>query len=127
VTLRQSDTPKLYPAKFSFLSAGRGIPQKGHAEAVALFELTRACLDGDAHLTILGEGPAVDTLRSAHPENSGDNIAFPGSVENYDDWLIGASGVIRMAIGEDTNSVIREAVLAGKLVATSLEGPAAGI
>jgi glycosyltransferase involved in cell wall biosynthesis len=123
VTRRQSDTPKLYPAKFSFLSVGRGIPQKGHAEAVALFELTRACLDGDAHLTILGEGPAVDALRSAHPENSGDNIAFPGSVENYDDWLIGASGVIRMAIGEDTNSVIREAVLAGKLVATSLEGP----
>lgn len=123
VTRRQSDTPKLYPAKFSFVSVGRGIPQKGHAEATALFELTRNLLDGEACLAIIGEGPAVDTLRVEHEAKSGGSIAFPGSVPNYDDWLIGASGVIRMAFGEDTNSVVREAVLAGKVVATTLEGP----
>ncbi|QDM23007.1 glycosyltransferase [Tardiphaga sp. vice154] len=123
VTRRESDTPKLYPKRFSFLSVGRGIPQKGHADALALFQLTKTLLDGDACLTIIGEGPAIDALRSAHPEGDLGNIAFAGSVDNYDDWLIGASGVIRMAVGEDTNSVIREAVLAGKLVATSLEGP----
>jgi glycosyltransferase involved in cell wall biosynthesis len=123
VTRRQSDTPKVYPAKFSFLSVGRGIPQKGHAEAVALFELTCSLLDGNACLTILGEGPAIDALRSEHPAQNSNKIDFPGPVANYDDWLIGASAVIRMAIGEDTNSVIREAVLAGKLVATTLEGP----
>ena len=123
VTRRQSDTPTVYPAQFSFLSVGRGIPQKGHAYALALFQLTQRLLDGDACLTIIGEGPAIDALRPAHPEGNGGNIAFPGSVANYDDWLIGASGIIRMAVGEDTNSVIREAILAGKLVATTLEGP----
>jgi glycosyltransferase involved in cell wall biosynthesis len=123
VTRRHSDTPRLYPAKFSFLSVGRGILQKGHAEAVALFKLTQSLLDGNACLTILGEGPAIDALRIEHPAHNGNKIDFPGSVANYDDWLIGASAVIRMAVGEDTNSVIREALLAGKLVATTLEGP----
>ncbi|UZE48107.1 hypothetical protein ONR75_25185 [Rhodopseudomonas sp. P2A-2r] len=123
VTRRHSDMPKTYPARFSFLSAGRGIPQKGHAEAVALFQLIQPLLEGDGCLSILGEGPAVDAIKIAYPEGDGGNIAFPGSVTNYDDWLIGASCVIRMSIGEDTNSVIREALLAGKLVATTLEGP----
>ncbi|UFS73436.1 hypothetical protein LPB73_15935 [Tardiphaga sp. 37S4] len=123
VTRRQSDAPKLYPATFSFVSVGRGIAQKGHAEAVALFELTRAQLDGDACLAIIGDGPAIDVLQTEYEARSDGSIVFPGSVQNYDDWLIGASGVIRMAFGEDTNSVIREALLAGKLVATTLEGP----
>lgn len=123
VTRRHSDTPKSYPARFSFVSVGRGIPQKGHAEAVALFELTRAQLDGDACLAIIGDGPAIDVLQTEYEARSDGSIVFPGSVQNYDDWLIGASGVIRMAFGEDTNSVIREALLTGKLVATTLEGP----
>lgn len=123
VTRRQSDSPQRYPARFSFISVGRGIPQKGHAEAVALFELTRPLLDDDACLAIIGEGPAIDALRSAYQAKVGSNITFPGSVQNYDDWLVGACGVLRMAFGEDSNSVIREALLAGKVVATSLEGP----
>lgn len=123
VTRRQSDAPHRFPAQFSFISAGRGIPQKGHAEAAALFELTRPLLDDDACLAIIGAGPAIDAIQSDHAAKSGSNIMFPGSVQNYDDWLLGATGMIRMAVGEDTNSVIREALLAGKLVATSLEGP----
>jgi glycosyltransferase involved in cell wall biosynthesis len=123
VTRRSSNTPNIYPATFSFLSVGRGIPQKGHAEAAALFTQVHNILGGDACLTILGEGPAIDALKAAHLPERGSDIDFRGSVDNYDDWLVGASGVIRMAVGEDTNSVIREGILAGKVVATTLEGP----
>ncbi|WP_156115980.1 glycosyltransferase [Bosea sp. UNC402CLCol] len=123
VTERSSNTPRHYPASFAFLSVGRGIPQKGHAEAVALFMELKRRLNGDVSLTIIGEGPAIDALKERYPPGQGEMISFPGSVDDYDDWLIGATGIIRMAFGEDTNSVIREGVLAGKVVATTLEGP----
>ncbi|MDR6874172.1 glycosyltransferase involved in cell wall biosynthesis [Bosea sp. BE125] len=123
VTRRNSKTPRIYPKGSAFLSVGRGIPQKGHAEAAALFAELQRNLSGDACLVILGEGPAIDALKATHSAAGDDAISFPGSVDDYDDWLVGATGIIRMAVGEDTNSVIREGILAGKIVATTLEGP----
>lgn len=123
VARRVSQTPQRYPQPHAFLSVGRGIAQKGHAEATQLFDLINARLDGRACLTILGDGPAIDVLKKARGSQPTGPVFFPGSVINYDDWLAGASAIIRMAIGEDTNSVIREGILAGKVVATTMEGP----
>ena len=123
VTRRSSDTPVAFPRRHAFLSVGRGIPQKGHAEALEFFMHLSKELAGDACLVIIGEGPAIDALKPRLDDDLKTRVIFAGNVANYDDWLIGASGVVRLAFGEDTNSVIREAALAGKIVATTLEGP----
>ncbi|SEG80254.1 glycosyltransferase [Bosea lathyri] len=123
ITRRQSDTPKRFSARHAFLSVGRGIAQKGHAEAVAFFNVLKPMLDNDACLIIVGDGPAIDELKVQTAARSETGVLFAGSVADYDDWLMGSSGLIRMAFGEDTNSVMRECLLAGKIVASTLEGP----
>lgn len=123
VTRRSSETPVSFSKPYAFLTVGRGIPQKGHAEAIEFFKVLSKELDGEACLAVIGDGPAIDALIPKLDEDLKDKIIFTGNVLNFDDWLMGATGVVRLAFGEDVNSVIRESVLAGKIVATTLEGP----
>ncbi|MFL7904270.1 glycosyltransferase [Azospirillum argentinense] len=122
VTMRRSDTPHPFTARYNLLTIGRCIGQKGHLDAIRFFQRLRPALGGDAALWVVGDGPHMPALRAEVSRLSlEDAVHFTGTVGNLDDYMIACDAVLKMAHGEGHNSILREAVLLGKPVLSTLE------
>lgn len=117
VTKRHSLTPIRYPHQFVLLAIGRCIKQKGFDEVIKLFQLIQTLSNLDVGLYVIGDGPHKHQLTQTPVKN----LYFTGNILNLDDYLESAHMIIKMAKQEGPNSVVREALMSGKWVASTLE------
>lgn len=121
VSKRHSLTPIQYPHQFVLLSIGRCIEQKGFEEVIELFQTLQTLSTLDVGLYIIGDGPYKNKLMQKVCEQGIRNVYFTGNILNLDDYMESAHMVIKMAKKEGPNSVVREALVSGKWVASTLE------
>ena len=68
-------------------------------------------------LGVLGDGPYDAQLK----EIAGDHVIFYPATPELDRYIAGADVIFKFASGECVNSVVRESLLVGKLLASTVE------
>ncbi|MGE5098068.1 MAG: glycosyltransferase [Betaproteobacteria bacterium] len=121
VTDRRAAKPAALQHRRNVLTIGRCIPQKGFLEVIGLFARMSALTREDIGLFIIGDGPDRPRLEQEVASRGLRNVHCVGTVLELDPYMAAADMVIKMAFGEGINSVVRESLLAGKVVAMTLE------
>ncbi len=120
VTPRNLELKAPLEGEVVLLSAGRLIPQKGHEAALLFTHTMREISHRDVRLVILGDGPDEQRLKALAADYR-DWVVIQKATSNLDPFLARADAVIKFAVGEGVNSVVRECLHAGLLVASTLE------
>lgn len=121
VTDRRSARPVLLEHNFNILAIGRCIGQKGLSETIDLFACMALITREDIGLYIIGDGPDRIELENKIAASRMTNVHCLGTIVDLDPYMAAAGMVIKMAVGEGINSVVRESLLAEKIVATTIE------
>lgn len=121
VTDRSHARPVPLEHNFNIVAIGRCLRQKGLTETVDLFTCMAHLTHEDIGLYIIGDGPDRPELERKIATTRMQNIHCLGTIVDLDPYMAAAGMVIKMAIGEGINSVVREALLAEKIVATTVE------
>ena len=121
VTKRFSEKPFVFKHSYNIISIGRFIEQKGFMDVVRLFSVLIKYSSRDMGLYIIGDGPYKQKVEDYISKNQINNIYLLGSVSNLEDYLVPSDMIIKMAKGEGVNSVVRESLMIGKIVVSTLE------
>lgn len=121
VTDRRSARPVPLKHNFNILAIGRCIRQKGLLETIDLFACMTLLTREDIGLYIIGDGPDRSELENKIAANRMTNVHCLGTIVDIDPYIAAAGMVIKMAVGEGINSVVRESLLAEKIVAATIE------
>jgi len=121
VTKRFSEKPFVFNHSYNIISIGRFIEQKGFMDVVKLFSILNKYSRRDMGLYIIGDGPYKQKVEDYISKNKINNVYLLGWVSNVDDYIIPSDMIIKMAKDEGVNSVVRESLLIGKTVVSTLE------
>ncbi|MEN9281865.1 MAG: hypothetical protein RL594_800 [Bacteroidota bacterium] len=121
VTVRDSIDPIVYTEGTHLLFIARLVPQKGATEAIAIMRELERNSPGLFFLHIIGDGPERANIESTCKSFNLQNVVLHGYQGNLGDWIVNCHGVLKTAVGEPSNSVVREALLAGKRVYSTIE------
>lgn len=121
VTRRFSDNPVVYRVEYNLLFVARLVPQKGLRAAIDIAAQLESMLPGRVQLHIIGDGSERDGAEQHCVSNDITNVIFHGHRLDLADYMINADGIIKTAIGEPANSVVRESLLIGKRVFATIE------
>lgn len=122
-SVRKSTKPYKYSHKFNILTIGRCIKQKGFIDVLKLYIELSNLTEIDLGLYIIGDGPYRKKVEQFIQKQNIKQVYCLGNILNLEDYIESVDLIIKMAYGEGTNSVIREAMLMGKFVVSTIETP----
>lgn len=122
VTKRQLHEKANLPGDIILITAGRLIPQKGHDQAILLARRMRKITSKKVVLAVVGDGVELNRLKEYASEDGPDVIFLPAT-PHLDPLLACCHAFVKFALGEGVNSLVRECLCAGMLVASTLETP----
>lgn len=120
VTERDLSVRERPEADLVLLTIGRLIPQKGHDRAISFQRAVQAADPRRTVLCVLGDGPDRPRL-AALADPAGDGVRLVPATLQFARHLAGADAIVKFAVGEGPNSVVRECLCAGLFVASTLE------
>jgi len=121
ITQRKKSEQYPFKTKLNILSIGRCIKQKGHLQLIQLFNILQKKTNLDIGLHIIGAGSELLKLKKYVQLNNINNVFFHGNITNLDPIFTTATLIVKLSIGEGINSIVREALLCGIPVATTIE------
>lgn len=121
---RVSNNPVEYENGYNLLFVGRLVEYKDPLTAVKLAERYNRKYEERVDLHIIGDGPLREIIEGYCREKRLDYVHFYGYLPNVEDFYVNSTGLIKTSIGEPINSVVREMLLLGKKVFSTLESPA---
>lgn len=121
VTHRRSSNPHEYTYGKNLLFIGRLVPYKDPLTAIKLVEKVNRVSPCNVGLHVIGDGPLRSELEDYCKTERLDFVHFYGYQNKIEDFMPNADGLVKTSVGEPVNSVVREMLLSGKLVFSTVE------
>lgn len=122
ITNRESTNPIIYQDKINFLFIARLIPQKGLINSINIIKKHNELFsDKIIQLHVIGDGPDYLNMKNFCKFNNLSFIHFYGYLKNIEDFYQNATAIIKTSSLEPANSVVREALILGKIVFSNID------
>jgi glycosyltransferase involved in cell wall biosynthesis len=121
VTQRHSTSPREYEYEKNLLFIARLVPYKDPLAAIRLVEIINIISPVRVGLHIIGDGPLKRDLEEYCSAARLDFVEFYGYIAGIEDFIPNADGLLKTSLGEPVNSVVREMLLSGKKVFSTVE------
>jgi glycosyltransferase involved in cell wall biosynthesis len=122
ISNRESNNPIIYQDKINLLFIARLIPQKGLINTINIIKKHNELFsDKIIQLHVIGDGPDHDKMKTYCTLKNISFVNFYGYVNNLNDYYQNATGIIKTSYNEPANSVVREALILGKIVFSTID------